>query len=86
MSVGFWFFMRVCFLVRIVAIRSPLFPFIFYCTKVSKREMLLIRKVLIYKVIMWAVFFLIASADTIRLSVHTIRLSADTLIVFLNSS
>ncbi len=44
-------------------------------------------------VIMWAVFFLIASADTIRLSadtirlsVHAIRLSADTLIVFLNRS
>ena len=48
--------------------------------------MLLIRKALIYKVIMWAVFFLIASADTIRLSVHAIRLSADNLIVFLNNS
>ena len=35
---------------------------------------------------MWFVFFLIASADTIRLSVHAIRLSADNLIVFLNNS
>ena len=41
---------------------------------------------MIYNVIMWFVFFLIASADTIRLSVHAIRLSADNLIVFLNNS